>query len=1125
MASNIETATSKVILDGKEAEDELKRLTKLSADLKKQLRLAVQSGDDTGAKKLRKELSDVEKSAAAAKKEMNSISTVMKNLNGSSLKQLQQAQRQLTAEIRSSTRYTREEIAAIEAKKKQLLLLKTEIDKVQSSMALQKGGFMGNMANGFNKYFTMATSFVMAISGVALSLTSLVKGNAELSDSFADVAKTAGLTIPEVKDLYKELGKIDTRTSRKDLLDLAYAAGKLGFTGKSEIVGFVKAADQIGVALSKDLGGNVEEAVTSVGKLVDIFKIKDKFGIEQALLNTGSAINALGASGTATESYIVEFTKRLGGIAPQANISIEKVMGLGATLDQLGQQVETSSTAVSQLITKMFQKPGEYAKIAGVNVAEFTKLLKTDANAALIKLLEGLNKNKGGLTELATKFGDLGVDGSRAISVIGALSNNVQMLKDAQHLSNIEFAKGTSLTNEFNLKNDNMAGNLERVGKALRGAFINSSIMSGLEKLVKWMASWGDIPLAEKLEQERIKVNVLAAQLMEANVQATTRNKLYGELKALAPDVVKGINQEAIAYNLLRINLEKYNQQMINKIVLARKDAEIENMANDAADWVAKRTKAEQGIRDYMTRSADFVAKRNKEAGDQLKFIVNNELLTFQQKYSLFWQSITQLQKANTGGSQIIALDKDKISSSYTMYLGYLDKEKAAVGQVNGVSNERNELAKSLGVSLGIVNQEVQQTGDLTKQQSEDEKKDNEEKKKGVKELKDAFQKLDEQISELDGKIKNAIGAGDVPLAKKLSLEQQAAEDLLAVYKELKLQIDKGWSLPGLEMGPQPEEIVNGVESLISKTARNVKAKKPSKNPLTKRDTNLSGDPGDQAAATEKEDQQRRDDWRNAEYDMAATINTTVFNMVRNRQQAELDHKLNILDQQREAELKNENLTAKQKDAINAKYDAKIRKEKQAAWKKQRNADAISTTIATILAVMKAGGPLNPVGALTALAGAASVVEILSAKVPEFAAGRYNVTGANTGKQYDNVPYTGPAVTGLYTRPALVAENGGEMIIDSRTTRNLMMNFPGIIDAINSAKNNQYDAGRFIKSVPNTANSRINDNSEYNTMIKGVLNLLKKIDTEGIKAKTVLSLFDLEKKQAQKASIQSSTEM
>ena len=1104
MASNTETATSKVILDGQQAEDEMKRLSTLALDLRKKLRLAVQAGDDAGAKKLKKELAGVEKEAAAAKREMNSISNVMKNLNGSSLKQLSQAQRQLAAEIRNSTRNTKEEVEAIKVKQKQLRMLKAEMDKVQSGMAFQSGGALGKMANGFNKYFTMASSMVLAVTGVAMSFKQLISGNSELSDSFSDVAKTTGLTIKEVKSLYKELGKIDTRTPRKELLDLAYIAGKLGYTGEAEILGFVKAANQIGVALSKDLGGNVEDAVTSLGKLTDIFKIKDKFGIEEALLKTGSAINALGASGTASEAYLVDFTNRLGGIAPQAGISIDKIMGLGATLDQLGQQVETSSTAVTQLITKMFQKPGEYAKIAGMDVAAFTKLIKTDANAALIKLLEGLNKNKGGLTELAGKFGDLGVDGSRAIGVIGALANNVDMLKDAQSLSNREFDKGTSLTNEYNLKNENLAGNLERIGKALRSAFVNSAINEGLTNIIGKIAEWTRTPLSETIEDERIKVNMLTSKLLDANTQLADRKKIVTELKTLAPGVVDGINAESVAYNNLRRNLAEYNKEALNRVIIQRSQEEIDKKNTELVKLAGERLSKEDYLRKQLLQLTEESAYQlGSKVGAQLMGVIQSgeDLIVQAQKV----KKIINDNQSGTFGAKVEGVLK--MSGVINQILVLEEKESVITGEVNKKFTERDKLMKEFGITISDTTANIAENNNVTETQTEN----TDDQTKATIELKDSLKDLQELISNFDKQINNAITAGDIPLAQKLTAEKKAAQDLLDVYTELKKQIEKGWDVDQRDMAP--------IEAIVSKTATNVISGKTGKSPLQSRSNDIQSGPTDQTQDQEQLDQE----WKDARIDAALAVNTTLSNIAMNRQQAELDHKLNMLDKQREAELANENLTQQQKDAINSRYDAKARKAKQEAWKKQRNADAISTTIATILAVMKAGGPLNPVGALTALAGALSVVEIMSQKVPEFSKGRYNVTGATTGKQYSNVSYTGPAVTGLYTRPALVAENGGEMIIDSPTTKNLMMNFPGIIDAINNARVPQFAEGRYTSAPSSSAGGSTSTNPLLMAIIKENTEVMRSLRDNGVHS--IISLFDLEKKQAQKSNIQSSTEM
>ena len=111
------------------------------------------------------------------------------------------------------------------------------------------------------------------------------------------------------------------------------------------------------------------------------------------MLKIGSALTTLGNASTANEGYIVEFAKRVGGIAPIVNVSIQDVLGLAATLDQLGQTSEVSSTVYSAMVTGMFKKTAEYANIAGMSVEGFKKILNKDTNFAFIKVLEGLNGN------------------------------------------------------------------------------------------------------------------------------------------------------------------------------------------------------------------------------------------------------------------------------------------------------------------------------------------------------------------------------------------------------------------------------------------------------------------------------------------------------------------------------------------------------------------------------------------------------------------------------------------------------------------------------------------------------------------------------------------------------------
>lgn len=157
----------------------------------------------------------------------------------------------------------------------------------------------------------------------------------------ANVRKFTGLTEEQVEGLNDEFKKIDTRTPREELNKLAQEAGRLGKTSPEDIMGFVRAADKINVALD-DLG---EGATLTLSKLTGIFGDEKRLGTEKALLSVGSVINELSQNCSASAPYLAEFASRMGGVGAQAGMTIQQIMGFAAVLDSNEQKVEASSTA------------------------------------------------------------------------------------------------------------------------------------------------------------------------------------------------------------------------------------------------------------------------------------------------------------------------------------------------------------------------------------------------------------------------------------------------------------------------------------------------------------------------------------------------------------------------------------------------------------------------------------------------------------------------------------------------------------------------------------------------------------------------------------------------------------
>lgn len=342
------------------------------------------------------------------------------------------------------------------------------------------------LSDKLSKYVVSLYGAIGAIQNVFNRFTGARDAFLSYDEALTDAMKTTNLTKDEILDLSASLKQIDTKTPQNELLALVRAGGKLGITGQEDLLGFARAADKINVALSEDLGGNAEAAITAIGKMTDIFSLTDEYGIEQAMLKVGSAINELGMASTANEGYIVDFSKRLAGIAPNADISIDKILGLAATLDKYGQQSETSSTAIGQTIMAMFKRTETFAQIAGIPLEEFSELLKKDVNEALLKVLEGMQRGEGGLASVTAAMEEMHLNGQRAATVLGSLSKHTDELRSQQEIANKAFTAGTSLTDEFSVKNNSLTAELEKQRKAILenvvslGEKLNPAMSEGL---------------------------------------------------------------------------------------------------------------------------------------------------------------------------------------------------------------------------------------------------------------------------------------------------------------------------------------------------------------------------------------------------------------------------------------------------------------------------------------------------------------------------------------------------------------------------------------------------------------------------------------------------------------------
>lgn len=384
------------------------------------------------------------------------VNRTMKSLDKASIRDIEYSLRIVNNELKDMERGT-EEFRQMTKKAKEL---KTQLESVRAEGAAQES-WINRLADKFNRMQTLVFSLIASLTGLTLTMRKSTQDFLDMDSAMANVTKYTGQTMEEVKEMNKSFQQMDTRTSREELNGLAAAAGRLGITSEAAIKEFVDGSDKIRVALGDDLG---ENAVDQIGKLAQMFGEDKTRGLRGAMLATGSAVNELAQNSSASAAYMVDFTAQLSGVAIQAGITQSEMLGLASALDQNQQEAATSATVFSQLITKMFQEPARFAKIAGLEVKEFSRIMKEDANTGLIKFLESM-RSKGGFDAMAPLFQEMKLDGTRAVDVLSSVASHLDQVRQAQALAFQAYEDGTSVINEFNVQNNTEQAQLDKAKK------------------------------------------------------------------------------------------------------------------------------------------------------------------------------------------------------------------------------------------------------------------------------------------------------------------------------------------------------------------------------------------------------------------------------------------------------------------------------------------------------------------------------------------------------------------------------------------------------------------------------------------------------------------------------------
>ncbi|WP_133299811.1 phage tail tape measure protein [Larkinella punicea] len=513
--NDFEVSRIKLLIDGDEGDATLKELQKSAAEVNKEIRRMKEAGEE--GTEAWKELKVLQADLKAEIKEFTSAI----DLSDASMRELTARSRQLNAELKDLKVGSDEwidkmkQVDGVDNRIRQvgqeMDALRTHVDHGTSALDRMKEGFASTFAA-----FSLENIIEEVISFGKESISSAAK----MSDAMADIAKATDQPIEKVEELMEAIDKIDTRTAVEDLADIAKVAGQLGIA-KEDVLGFVESVDKAVVALGDEFTGGAEEVASSIGTLQKLFRETKDMKAGEAINDIGSALNALGAAGSATAPVVADFTARmgqLGNLSPQ----ISQTMGLGAALQELGLSAEIGAGGLSNILLTAAKDTATFATQLGITETQMKNLINTNPNKFLMDLavsLKGVPAD-----EVAKRLSDMGIKSQEATKVMSLLRDQTELVTKYQKLASVEMEKGTSLTKEFNTKNETAAAQMDKMGKEVKSLSVDFGkalipvVLAGGSALLTFVNTIRAAP--SFINDNKVAFGALAVALVTFNAQA-----------------------------------------------------------------------------------------------------------------------------------------------------------------------------------------------------------------------------------------------------------------------------------------------------------------------------------------------------------------------------------------------------------------------------------------------------------------------------------------------------------------------------------------------------------------------------------------------------------------------------
>ena len=573
--------------------------------------------------KLKQRMASLDVSTNEGKKELNALQKELMSCNSvvtqniSSYNRMQHAIKNLSStslkDLRRALAAAKTEMGKLTADDQRLPLVRKRVETLQGQIDKMTGS-INKQGNAWNTALKNLVAYVglFAVFNKAKELiTGVIQKNFEMSDSLADIRKVSGLLSQDVDKMAVSLSKIDTRTPVAELQKIAYAGAKLGIGnyGAEGLESFVKASNQVNVALKEDMG---EEALTALAKITEVMGLIPKMGVEQSMLKVGSSIFKLASTTTATSNKIVDFSSRLLSMGKTGALSTSDILALGAAVDSMAMEPEVASTAFSKLITEMRKGTNLIEKDLGLAKGSLKALLEEGKGMEALQTIFHKMHEDGNVFALDGLFKDLGSEGARLIKVMVTMADKVDMLDQVVRTSKDAFNEGIAVTQEYNIQQETAKGILERANNMWNKAFVNPD---GINSVKQIATEWYNFSraLTESSYSQKAVTGSLTVLIVSLKILVNILPSIMGFIAGwglvrgamLIYNIAKAVTAWVVAQRALNLAMSaNVFGALVGALALAytwfQKDA---NAAEDAANATNRFTKSLAGAKNEVGKA------------------------------------------------------------------------------------------------------------------------------------------------------------------------------------------------------------------------------------------------------------------------------------------------------------------------------------------------------------------------------------------------------------------------------------------------------------------------------------------------------------------------------------------